>query len=302
VRCTRKFKKVVHCLLSLYVMILCTSNLSSQNKEQQVLLDVEIDKTVYYTDEKLFLLIRIENLSDEVLQIVPVMGLKNEAEHDHCPSVQSLTSGQVYPIKQHPWRISWELKPGEITYHDETFFLEYRHPEVILAPLPAGDYALELELHVTGSNNSSFTVKKRLDFTVKPIDENLPLNTIVRSQTMKQYYERRKMKLDTSFWNAEIRRLLDSSEAAPYRNTIICTYFNVSSDPNIGPQAALNEIQRSIDVALKKPDDLLPLVLLRYGHKDKQYNHLYCERFSEVAATGDTRLHRYFREFVCKQR
>jgi hypothetical protein len=299
---TRKILTLTTFLLPKLMFVCLTAGVVAQQLDNRVLFEIEIDKTVYFNDERLFLLMRIENLSNEVLTIVPMMGQKNEAERDHCPSVTSLTSGQVYPINQHPWKTRWDLKPGDITYHIVTFDLEYRHPEMILAPLPAGEYAMEVELHVTGTTNSSYSMNQRQEFAVKSIDENLPPNTFGQSETMRHYYEKVKMRIDTSEWNAEIRRLLGSSEVSPYRNTIICKHFNTSMDLNSGPQGTINAIQKSIDIALKRPDDILPLVLLGYGRRDRQFDYLYCERFPEVAATGETRLHRYFREFVCKQK
>lgn len=59
---------------------------------------------------------------------------------------------------------------------------------------------------------------------------------------------------------------------------------------------------KSIDFALKRPDDFLLIVLLRYGTRDKKFNYVYCELYPEVAATGETRLHRYFRTFVFRQK
>lgn len=299
---TRNLCKWAIGLLTPFMLAGFASNLNSQTVDPRVQLDIEIDKTVYYTDEILFLLIRIENLSDELLQIVPVMGQKNEAEHDHYASVQSLTSGRMYPIQQHPWRWSWELRPGEITYHNESFALEYRHPQLILAPLPAGEYMLELEIHVTDSNNRSFSLKKRRDFVVMAIADNLPPDTFVQSETMKKYQEMIKTNRDTVIWNAEIRRLIDSNESTPYRNTILNTYHIATMGSIRGIQDAVIEINKRIDIALKRPDDILSIELLRYGRFSKNFNHLYCERFPEVAATGETRLHRYFREFVCKQK
>lgn len=299
---TLKSFKMAICLLPQFMWILLAANANSQTLDQRVLLDVEIDKTVYYDDEMLLLLMRIENLSDESLAIVPVMGRRNTAEHDHYSSVQSLANGRMYPIQQHPWRISWELKPGDIIYHSVTFHLEYHAPDVILAPLPAGEYMLELEIHVTDSSNRSFSLKKRRDFVVKAISDNLPPNTFGQSETMKQFHVMIKMKGDTALWNAEINRLIDSIESTPHRNTVIWKYYTVTMGTKPGLQDASIDINRRIDIALKRPDDLLSIELLNYGRRDKKYNYLYCERFPEVAATGETRLHRYFREFVCKQK
>jgi len=195
------------------------------------------------------------------------------------------------------------LKPGQITYSIEAYFLQYHdRPTIILAPLPAGEYRIEIELHISTASDRSIFLKEGRDFIVSSTADDFPSKSFGQSETMKKYYEKVKMKLGENEWSTEISRLLDSTEAAPHRNTIIWNHYTTTMNNMSDTVGAINEIRRSIEIALRRPDDLLSIELLNYGRRDQKYNYLYCERFPEVAATGETRLHRYFREFVCKQK
>jgi hypothetical protein len=296
---------ILYCLLILLFIITPTSA-RSQIGSESVYYTVESEKLLYYSEEKLFVLLRIENISAETLTVRSSSKVPEIQDGIRYQLAYELGTGKSYKMKHKEWgSSSWKLYPGEIIYKSIVLSLEYHDwPNVVLDRLPNGKYDINYDIEIQNSFGATDFIEERLHIDIQGNSKSSQTNSPIGSENIERYRQRKRIHHDSCLvTTTQSYGLLGLSETEPYRNTMLYSHyvfrlFNMRNDD----ESYYREIRHRIQLAVEHPNEILAIELLCFGLFPKVFDRVYCEHLPKISATGDTRLHRYFREFVCKQK
>ena len=207
-------------LTVVFVIMVILSLIPDSVVTQHIRIDVRSDKKEYYSDEKLFVLVRVENSSTDTVQISTgkLRGHDNELGSVLCIDTESAAE---YRIVHPDWRnLSFRVAPGSIELSLIVLRL-YRiggRNEPVIVPLHPGEYTVKYEFIVTVPNKeiTEYVVQGHINILSAQSEHDRVHNS--------QYWRSKFRTEKPDQWRDELKKLLTMHSNAPYRNTIIYIY------------------------------------------------------------------------------
>lgn len=207
-------------LTVVFVIMVILSLIPDSVVAQHIRIDVRSDKNEYYSDEKLFVLVRVENNSTDTIQISTgkLRGHDNEMGSVLCIDTES---NAEYRIVYPEWSgLSLRVAPGIIKLSLRVLRLDRigERNEPVIVPLHPGEYIVKYEFIVAAPN------KERTEYVVQSHIKILHTQSEDERVHNSQYWRSKFRTESPDLWRDELKQLLAMQSDAPYRNTIISIF------------------------------------------------------------------------------